>query len=197
MKGKVVFENGKLVLNGPFPEYNEVTQHFMRPIRPVIESIRAFPLRYLYPARGNAAFQTLLKRTGRGSAFDHSKDEVFDARFVFRGIVDTGCRLVYSFESRKTDLGQWLSNLWNPQVLTNPATSIGKSTVRYAKDFSRQPHQLRFVPQNGFAYENPHVLIYAPRERIIELFRLATKYANFTRHFRRGIVQTYGRRSQS
>jgi hypothetical protein len=193
-KGKAIYENENLVLKGPFPEYGEVSQHFLLPVRDALECIRAFPFRYLYPARRNSAFQASVKRAGRGCVFDHSRDEAFDARFVFRGIVDTGCRLVYSFDSRKVDLPHWLSRLWDPQVLTNPATAIGESSVRYAKDFSGRKSHLRFVPQDSSPYEFPHVLIYAPPERIVELFRLATKCACFRPQLQRGLTQTYGRK---
>jgi hypothetical protein len=191
--GKAVFENGKLVLNGPFPEYDDVTEHFMLPIRPAIESIRAFPLHFAYPKRRNATFERLVKQVGRGWNFDHLSDEAFDARCVFQGVSNTGFRLVYSFDSRKLDMAAWLKRLWDPQVLTNPATVLGKTAVHYAKKFSGQSHVLRFVPRNGYAYEDPHVLIYASRERIVELFILAAKRANFTRPLRRGLTLTYGR----
>lgn len=187
----------QVVLKGPFPEYAELSQHFLLPVRPALESIRAFPFRYLYPVRQHVRFNGLLKRTRDGCLFDHSADEAFDARFVFRGVVETGCRLVYSFDSRKLDLAQWLSRLWDPQVLTNPATALGKSTVRYAKDFSGREDLLRFVPQDSSPYELPHVLIYAPRERIIEIFRLTTKCGSFTPHLRSGLTQTCGRSSRS
>ena len=119
-------------------------------------------------------------------------DTLFDARFVFIGMRDTGLRLVYSFDSEQADLAGLFGAFWNPQVLVNPGTTIGPVAVRYAKSIPPNTSALRFVLNIGTS--SPGVLVYAPRERITDVFALAVKHANFTPQFVRGLNHTYGRK---
>jgi len=108
---------------------------------------------------------------------------------LMTGMRDLGLRLVYSFDSSRLDLPQLLSALWNPQVLANPATKIGPSAVRYAKDIPAGSSMVRFVLEPG-DYQ-PDVLLYFAPDRILNIFKLATEHCNFTRHITRGIVKSF------
>ena len=177
-------------LNSPLAPFDSITDQFLRCVRPATTSIRGFYRNP--PSRRNRAFNALVSRQKLAWVLDHSKDALFDARFVFIGMRDTGLRLVYSFDSAQVDLGALLSALWNPQVLTNPGTTIGPVTVRYARSIPPGDSTLRFVFDIQTSY--PSVLVYAPRERIADVFALAVKHANFIPQFVRGLNHTYGRK---
>lgn len=103
---------------------------------------------------------------------------------------DTALRFVYSFDSRKIDLATLFGALWNPAVLTNPATAIGATAVRHAKDIPRGSSTIRFVVHCD-SYGAPEVLIYASKDRIVDLFSFATEHIQFD-HFRvRNIMKNY------
>jgi hypothetical protein len=177
-------------LNSPLAPFDIITQQFLRPVRSATTSIRAFNRNP--PSRGNRAFKALVSKQKSGWILDPSKDALFDARFVFIGMRDTGLRLVYSFDSGKADLAGLFSALWNPLVLANPGTAIGPVTVRYAKSIPPDTSTLRFVLDIRTSY--PSVFIYAPRERVTDVFALAVKHANFTPQMVRGLNHTYGRK---
>lgn len=176
-------------LNSPLAPFDAVTQQFLQPVRPATTSIRAF---YRYPpSRRNRAFKTLVSRQKTGWTMDPSNEALFDARFVFIGMRDTGLRLVYSFDSERIDLNVLFSALWNPVLLTNPGTGIGPVTVRFAKSIPPETSTLRFVLHIGSC---PEVLVYAPRHRIRDVFALAVKRANFKPQFAQALNQTPGRK---
>ena len=177
-------------LNSPLAPFDSITQQFLSPVRAATTLIRAFYRNP--PSRRNRAFTALVSRQRLAWVLDHSRDALFDARFVFIGMRDTGLRLVYSFDSAQVDLAGLLSALWNPQVLTNPGTTIGPVTVRYAKSIPANTSTLRFVFDIQTSY--PDVLVYAPRERITNVFALAVKHANFIPQLVRGLDHTYGRK---
>jgi len=177
-------------LNSPLAPFDNITQQFLRPVRPATTSIRAFYLNP--PSRRNRAFMALVSKQKLAWVLDHSRDTLFDARFVFKGMRDTGLRLVYSFDSDQADLAGLFGALWNPQVLLNPGTNIGPVTVRFAKSIPPGTSTLRFVLDIRSSY--PGVLVYAPRERITDVFALAVKHANFIPPLMRGLNHTYGRK---
>jgi hypothetical protein len=183
--------DGTMVLNEPFSEYDHITSRFLAPVRPAVQSVRGFA-RFLSTKR-NRRFEALIDKKGRGNVFkfDHSSDVLFDARQVLAGMTDTGLRLVFSFDSSRADLPLLLSALWNPQVLANPATKIGASAVRHAKDIPGGSPVIRFIMTPG-AYQ-PEVLIYGAPDRITGIFRLATRHSHFTRQVVRGLVTAYGK----
>jgi len=135
----------------------------------------------------------LVSKQKSGWILDPSKDALFDARFVFIGMRDTGLRLVYSFDSEQADLDVLFSALWNPNGLANPGTTIGPVAVRYAKSIPPETSTLRFVLDIRSSY--PAVLVYAPRQRIADVFALAVKHANFIPQFVRALNHAYGRKN--
>ena len=177
-------------LNSPLAPFDSITQQFLRPVRSATTLVRAFYRNP--PSRRNRAFEALVSKQRLAWVLDHSRDALFDARFVFIGMRDTGLRLVYSFDSDQADLAGLFGALWNPQFLVNPGTTIGPVTVRYAKSIPPDTSTLRFVFDIRTSY--PDVLVYAPSERITDVFALAVKYANFTPPLVRGLHHTYGRK---
>jgi hypothetical protein len=177
-------------LNSPLAPFDSITQQFLRPVQSATTSIRAF-YRY-YPSRRNRAFKALVTKKPDAWTMDPSNEKLFNARFVFIGMRDSGLRLVYSFDSDQVDLAKLFGALWNPQFLLNPATTIGPVTVRYAKSIPPDTSTVRFVL--NITSSDPDVLIYAPRERIARVFAIAVKHAKFIPPLARGLSYTYGRK---
>jgi hypothetical protein len=88
-------------------------------------------------------------------------------------------------------LASILGSLWAVQVLDNPGTAIGRPAVEYAKRIPEDSATVRFAFVL-WAYDDPHVLIYASRDRILELFSLALRQASVSRHFGRNLSAIYG-----
>ncbi len=105
---------------------------------------------------------------------------------------DTGLRLVYSFDSDRVDLAGLFGALWNPEVLGNPGSTVGPVIVRYAKSIPPDTSTVRFVLDIRLSY--PNMLVYAPRERITDVFALAVKRANFIPGIVRALNHSYGRK---
>jgi hypothetical protein len=180
-------EAGKVVMNPPFAGFDDITRQFLALVRPAVQTIRAF--RRNPPSPRHRKYSRLLTSRGRALCADHSKAELFDATYVFEAMRDTGLRFVYSFTSRQVDLAALFSSLWNPYVLTNPATGIGPATVRYAKAIPTPSSTLRFVMSRD-SY-SPSVFVYAPKDRIVELFGFATEHMQFDKFRVRDVMQNY------
>jgi hypothetical protein len=173
------------------PWHDNITNTFLNPIRPAVESVRGF-LRFPEERR-NRTFEKLFAERDGSWFLDHTRDEAFDSRFVCRGLSDTGLRLVYSCDSTKVDLAILFGALWDVEVLDNPATAIGKTAVAYAKQIPKRSSTLRFAFSLLAYDEPPSILIYASRERILEVFSLALSHTNVSRHFRRNLTAIYGK----
>jgi hypothetical protein len=177
-------------LNSPLAPFDSITEQFLRPVQSATTSIRAF-YRY-HPSRRNRAFKALVSKRTDAWTMDPSNEKLFDARFVFIGMRDSGLRLVYSFDSDQVDLAKLFGALWNPQILLNPGTAIGPVIVRYAKSVPPDTSTVRFVLNIANSY--PDLLVYAPRERIARAFAIAVKHAKFIPPLARGLSFTYGRK---
>ena len=177
-------------LNSPLAPFDSITERFLVPVRPATTSIRAFY--FNPPSRRNKAFKALVFSQESGWVLDHTNEALFDARFVFIGMRDTGLRLVYSFDSEQVDLGELFSALWNPNGMANPGTVVGPATVRYAKSIPPKTSIIRFVFE--IRSSHPALLVYAPRQRVSKVFALAVKHANFIPQFIRSLDHSYGRK---
>ena len=177
-------------LNSPLAPWESMTRQFLGPVRTATTSIRAFYRNP--PSRRNRVFKALVSKDKSGWTMDPSNKDLFDARFVFLGMRDSGLRLVYSFDSKKVDLGALFSALWNPHGLANPGTAVGPVIVRYAKSIPPESSTLRFVLNIGSS--RPCVLVYAPRRRISSVFALAVKHANFIPPLIRSLDHSYGQK---
>lgn len=179
---------GKVVMNPPFTGFDDIARQFLGVVKPAVQTIRAF--RRNPPSSRYRKYSSLLKSRGQALLADHTSDEFFDAAFVFNAMRDTGLRFVYSIDSRKVDLAMLFGALWNPAVLLNPATAIGATTVRHAKDMPGGDSTIRFVMHRD-SIGAPDVFIYAPKDRIVELFKFATEHIQFDRFRVRDLMRNY------